>query len=114
MFTHESSVFTQDPCSLLMPLKLKMELKNSTRWDTAAVDQSVVQLLLSIKDTTHNKKEQNKSVVAFIEDIVKLDTIFQGQNETLNDYQKVFKAQGDTINVHSERQGYTWVSTTST
>ena len=59
-----------------------------------------------IRDITHNKKERKESVMAIVESDLELYTIAQDPGESLDEYYKVFLAQGDTIDAHGGNAGY--------
>ena len=55
---------------------------------------------------THNKKECKESVMTIMESNVDLFTTVQDQDQDLDDYNKVFKAQVDPIDTHGGNAGY--------
>ena len=88
------------------PSELKNELKNAVCWEVIAADRCVVALLLAVRDVTHDKKERRHRTMAYVEDDFKMYTTTQRSDETLDDYYKAFKAQGDIINAHGGRAGF--------
>ena len=66
----------------------------------------MISLLLLVRDITHNKEAHKESVMTIIESNVKLFKAVWEQDEDLDGYCKVFKAQVHTINEHSGNVGY--------
>ena len=88
------------------PNELETEIRNSSMWTAHEEDQDVISLLLMVRDITHNKKERKESVVTFVKSNVELFKTVQEQDQDLDDYYEVFKAQVDTTDAHGGSAGY--------
>ena len=91
---------------LTLPAGVGNQLKNSSKWEETEGNQDVVAPLKMVRDITHNKKVRKENVMAIVESNVELYTIHQGSGESLDEYNKVFKAQVDTIDAHGGNAGY--------
>ena len=81
-------------------------MKNSARWEAAASNTDVTTLLLIIRDIIHNKRERAQITMDLVESNAALYTPIMKGNTTPNEYNRVFKAQIDTIEVHDGNPGY--------
>ena len=81
------------------PDELETELRNQEAWAAIEDAQSVVDLLIPIRDLQYNKSDRKRLIMATVEADVYLYTYAQQTSQSTDEYYKMFASTMDTISV---------------